>query len=141
MLSGVGPAEHLRQIGIAVAVDQPRIGANLHDHLLTRIYFRSRDKMPPLADTGVGGTTYLKTRASLAGPDIQILGRQNAIGSQDLKPDEGYNILPGLMKPVSRGTVRLASADENHRMRLRRSGLVSPIPRETEAANIVRRAG
>jgi choline dehydrogenase len=111
MLSGVGPAAHLRQHGIAVAVDAPQVGANLHDHLLTRIYFRSKEKMPPVVDTGVGGTTYLKTNASLAGPDIQILGRQNAVGSADLKPDEGYNILPGLMKPKSRGTVRLSSAD------------------------------
>jgi choline dehydrogenase len=111
MLSGVGPADHLRQHGITVAVDAPQVGANLHDHLLTRIYFRSKDKMPPVVDTGVGGTTYLKTSASLPGPDIQILGRQNAVGSTDLKPDEGYNILPGLMKPKSRGTVRLMSAD------------------------------
>jgi choline dehydrogenase len=113
MLSGVGPAEHLRQHGIAVAVDAPQVGANLHDHLLTRIYFRSKEKMPPTVDSGVGGTTYLKSQASLAGPDIQILGRQNAVGSADLKPDEGYNILPGLMKPKSRGTVRLTSADPN----------------------------
>jgi choline dehydrogenase len=111
MLSGVGPADHLRQFGITVALDQPQIGANLHDHLLTRIYFRSKEKMPAVVDSGVSGTTYLKTRASLAGPDIQILGRQNAFGSPDLKPDEGYNILPGLMKPKSRGTVRLTSAD------------------------------
>ena len=111
MLSGVGPADHLRQFGIAVAIDQPLIGANLHDHLLTRIYFRSKDKMPAVVETGVGGTTYLKSSASLRGPDIQILGRQNAVGSADLKPDEGYNILPGLMKPKSRGTVRLTSAD------------------------------
>ena len=111
MLSGIGPADHLRQFGISVAADQPQIGANLHDHLLTRIYFRSKDKMAPTVDTGVGGTTYVKTRASLPGPDIQIYGRQNAVGSADLKPDEGYNILPGLMKPKSRGTVRLTSAD------------------------------
>ena len=111
MLSGVGPADHLRQFGIAIAVDQPQIGANLHDHLLTRIYFRSKGKMPPVVDTGVAGTTYVKTRASLPGPDIQILGRQNAFGSPDLKPDEGYNILPGLVKLKSRGTVRLTSAD------------------------------
>ena len=32
MLSGVGPAAHLREHGIAVLADLPGVGANLHDH-------------------------------------------------------------------------------------------------------------
>ncbi|KQP19408.1 GMC family oxidoreductase [Pseudorhodoferax sp. Leaf267] len=111
MLSGVGPAEHLRKLGIPVIVDRPEIGANLQDHVLTRIYFRSKTKMPAFEGTGVSGTTYLKTSASLPGPDIQILGRQNVFGSADIKFDEGYAIMPGLMKAKSRGSVRLTGTD------------------------------
>ena len=37
MLSGIGPAEHLRQLGIQVALDLPGVGRNLQDHLLVRV--------------------------------------------------------------------------------------------------------
>ena len=37
MLSGIGPADHLRQHGIAVAADRPGVGRNLQDHLLVRV--------------------------------------------------------------------------------------------------------
>ncbi len=42
-LSGVGPAELLRERGIAVAVDSPSVGANLHDHLQIRSIYKVRN--------------------------------------------------------------------------------------------------
>ena len=113
MLSGIGPAEHLRQHGIPVIVDAPRIGANLHDHLLVRLVFSTKEKGAPQIDTGHSGITYMRSNSSLKGPDIQVFGRQNAPNVKDLPPDMGYLTMPGLMKPKSRGTVRLASADPN----------------------------
>jgi choline dehydrogenase len=111
MLSGIGPADHLRQHGIPVVVDAPRIGANLHDHLLVRLVFATKDKGAPQIDTGHSGIAYMRSNASLKGPDIQVFGRQNAPNVQGLAADMGYLTMPGLMKPKSRGTVRLASAD------------------------------
>jgi len=40
MLSGIGPAEHLRQLGIEVALDRPGVGANLQDHLQLRLIYK-----------------------------------------------------------------------------------------------------
>jgi len=40
LLSGIGPAEHLRQNGIAVVLDRPGVGANLQDHLQLRLIFK-----------------------------------------------------------------------------------------------------
>jgi choline dehydrogenase len=37
MLSGIGPAQHLRDMGIAVVADVPGVGRNLHDHVLVRV--------------------------------------------------------------------------------------------------------
>jgi len=111
MLSGIGPADHLRAQGIAVAVDSPGVGANLHDHLLVRLVFSTKQALPPQVDTGHAGITYHKSNSSLRGPDIQIFGRLNAPNVPGLKPDEGYLTMPGLLKPKSRGTVRLTSAD------------------------------
>ena len=111
MLSGIGPADHLRQHSIPVVVDAPQVGANLHDHLLVRLVFSTKEKGTPQIDTGHSGITYMRSNASLKGPDIQVFGRQNAPNVKDLPPDMGYLTMPGLMKPKSRGTVRLASAD------------------------------
>ena len=111
MLSGVGPADHLRQHGIPVVVDAPQVGANLHDHLLVRLVFSTKDKGAPQIDTGHSGITYMRSNSSLKGPDVQVFGRQNAPNVKDLPPDMGYLTMPGLMKPKSRGAVRLASAD------------------------------
>jgi choline dehydrogenase len=40
LLSGVGPADHLREHGIAVVCDRPGVGANLQDHLQLRMIYR-----------------------------------------------------------------------------------------------------
>jgi choline dehydrogenase-like flavoprotein len=40
LLSGIGPAEHLRQNGVAVVLDRPGVGANLQDHLQLRLIFK-----------------------------------------------------------------------------------------------------
>ena len=40
LLSGVGPAEHLRERGIAVVLDRPGVGANLQDHLQLRLIYK-----------------------------------------------------------------------------------------------------
>ncbi len=111
MLSGVGPADHLRGLGIPVLVDQPRIGENLHDHLLVRLAFSANGPTPPQTDTGHAGIAWHKSDRVLPGPDIQIFGRMHPQGVPGLNPVEGYGIMVGLMKPKSRGTVRLASAD------------------------------
>jgi choline dehydrogenase len=113
MLSGIGPAAHLRDLGIPVVVDAKNVGQNLHDHLLLRVFWSSNGKMPPRQDTDHAGVAYLRTNSALPGPNIQISGRQQAPGVAGLKADEGFAISPGLTKPLSRGTVRLASSDPN----------------------------
>jgi choline dehydrogenase len=111
MLSGVGPADHLRSLSIPVMLDQPRIGLNLHDHLLTRLLFSTKSANPPQTDTGHAGIAWHNSSVSRRGPDIQIFGRMFVPNTPEVKADEAYAIVVGLMKPRSRGSVRLASAD------------------------------
>jgi choline dehydrogenase len=84
MLSGIGPADHLRAQGIAVAADSPGVGASLHDHLLVRLVFSTKQALPPQVDTGHAGITYHKSKASLAAryPDLRAAECAERAGPQ-----------------------------------------------------------
>jgi 4-pyridoxate dehydrogenase len=139
MLSGIGPAEHLREHGIGVAADLP-VGKNLQDHLGAYMtYTRPRpgtfhgemrfDRMAAsmvrayLFGTGPatvvpGGLhAFVKTRPELAVPDIEFMFRGTS-GSPHLwfplvRPAfvDGFGIRPTLLHPDSRGEILLHGAD------------------------------
>lgn len=48
MLSGIGPADHLRELGIAVHADLPGVGANLQDHAIVPMTWRLKPGVPSL---------------------------------------------------------------------------------------------
>jgi choline dehydrogenase len=136
MLSGVGPAEHLRAHGIPVLVDRPGVGANLQDHL--EVYVQMRSKLPVtlyshwsllgkaragaawlLTGGGLGASNqfeaagFIRSRAGVDYPDIQFHFLPLAVrydGTAALK-GHGYQVHVGPMRSQSRGEVRLRSAD------------------------------
>jgi choline dehydrogenase len=138
MLSGVGPAAHLREHGIDVIADLP-VGVNLHDHMFVPMTYVMRSAVnrgtSPYFFKGMlserirGGTWMGRTvfeaagfvRSSLATaiPDIQIHGlpwsypfpNQDAPVRHKVDPRSALTIMPTLIYPKSRGTLRLASAD------------------------------
>jgi choline dehydrogenase-like flavoprotein len=136
--SGIGPAEHLRSVGVPVVHDLPGVGENLQDHLLTPVQYRaladgcrrysllsSLGWLGRYAVTGTGPLTqppvqtggFVRTRAGLARPDLQfhVLPWGGFTPNFDEKrdPDSGawLTILPTLIYPESRGTIRLRAAD------------------------------
>ncbi len=71
MLSGIGPAEHLKSMGIEVKVDRPGVGANLQDHM--EFYFQQVSTKPvslyswlPWFWQGVAGAQWLSRAAGSA---------------------------------------------------------------------------
>ncbi|MCZ2839612.1 GMC family oxidoreductase [Modestobacter sp. VKM Ac-2985] len=115
MLSGVGPAEHLTELGIEVELDLPGVGANLHDHPMSTVVFEHAAPLPGDPQNIYGqGVGLVRTREELADPDLQVLLISQPYRSQSLPgpgPDGGYAIGFSAMLPHSRGTVRLASRD------------------------------
>lgn len=138
MLSGVGPADHLRGHGIDVRADLA-VGDNLHDHVFVPMTYlteeaRNRGTAPYFA-RGVakeylrGGSWVARTvfeavgfvRSSRAGavPDIQVhalpwsypFPNQDAPVRHKVDKRPALTVMPTLIYPQSRGTVRLASAD------------------------------
>ncbi|HEY9303872.1 MAG TPA: GMC family oxidoreductase N-terminal domain-containing protein [Mycobacterium sp.] len=139
MLSGIGPAAHLRDLGIDVNADLP-VGQNLHDHLFVPMTYLTKDAIhrgtPAHFVSGMireqlrpGSSWFGRAlfeavgfvKTSFAGdiPDLQIhtLPWSYPVPNQDedklhlVDLREGFTILPTLIYPKSRGEVRLASAD------------------------------
>ncbi len=162
MLSGIGPAGHLHDVGITPLIDLP-VGSNLQDHLAVLIMFARREAGPFCAEmrcdrmalsmvraylfgTGPGTVVpgglhaFVKTRDDLAVPDIEFMFRgappHAHLWFPLLKPAyvDGFGIRPALLHPDSRGQVRLRSADPREPPRIVGNFLSAPgdLPRLRE---------
>ena len=135
-LSGIGPADDLRALGIDVVQDQPNVGANLQDHL--DLYAicevsgpHTYDRFAKLHLSALAGLQYIFTRkgpvaSSLfetggfwyvdpdaRSPDVQMhlgLGTGIEAGVMSM-PNGGVTLNACFLRPRSRGSVRLQSAN------------------------------
>jgi choline dehydrogenase-like flavoprotein len=133
-LSGIGPADHLKGLGIDVVLDQPNVGANLQDHL--DLYAicevtgpHTYDRFAKLHLSALAGLQYLFQRKgpvasslfetggfwyadeNARSPDIQMhLGLGTGIeAGVAAMPNGGVTLNACHLRPRSRGTVRLQS--------------------------------
>ena len=114
MLSGLGPAEHLREHGIEVVEDLPGVGSNLHDHLLSPVIWTAEREigMPSPGLPPAQVHFWARSRPGLVGPDIQPLHFQVPMYEQWMEgPPNGFSLMAGMVRPASRGTIRLTGAD------------------------------
>jgi 4-pyridoxate dehydrogenase len=146
MLSGIGPAAHLREFGIEPVVDLP-VGKNLQDHLGAYLSYARRqpgafhremrfDRMAvsmvrayvfgsgPGTVVPGGLHAFIKTRPELAVPDIEFMFRGTAahphLWFPLIRPAfvDGFGIRPTLLHPDSRGEILLRSADPREAPRI-----------------------
>ena len=105
MLSGVGPADALRRLGIRVAADVPAVGQHLHDHPRLSLRWNARQ---PLAASSVsaGLFAYSARGGGPRPPDIQFY-----VGRGLDTVDQFVTLTIALAQPGSRGSVALRSAD------------------------------
>ena len=111
MLSGLGPQEHLREIGIDVLADLPGVGANLQDHPIANVVYRSTRPVPTPEHNHGEVIGLVRSRPDLPGPDLQLIFVDLCRPVNGYPaPDQGYTIGVSVILPHSRGTVRLADA-------------------------------
>jgi choline dehydrogenase len=122
--SGIGPAADLDELGIAVVTDLPGVGANLADHPGTDLDsgYRGGGTAGPLLHS----IATWRSRGAAAGsaPDLMIW-----ITDPDAD-DPGFYLDPVLLKPVSRGSVRLRSPDPVDPPRITLPGVTAPLDLE-----------
>jgi choline dehydrogenase-like flavoprotein len=137
MLSGIGPADHLRALGITVRIDRPAVGSHLQDHIdyvssfktggnalmgstpgailrtakafVEWLRFRTGTLTTPFAEAG----GFIKSRPDVEVPDIQLhfvpamLEDHGRTNVMGI----GFSCHACVLRPHSEGTVRLANAD------------------------------
>lgn len=112
LLSGLGQPEQLREHGIDVVVDLPGVGENFHNHVLTGLIAETVDPVPQGTQNLSESALFTTSEPGLPAPDLQIafvhVPFDIIIGQQH---PNAVSILPGVVRPNSRGWVRLASAD------------------------------
>ena len=114
MLSGIGPAEHLTDVGINVVRDLPGVGANLHDHLLSPVIFSAEREIESPAPGLPPAQSHLFARSQpgLLVPDLQPIHFSVPLYEKWMQgPANAFSLMAGMIRPVSRGAIRLASAD------------------------------
>lgn len=154
MLSGIGPADHLAHHGIDVVADLPGVGRNLQDHLSGIIEYRRKPDGPLnralrydriaismanaylrghgfATDIPLGVHAFLKTDPNENIPDLQLLvmcasPRATAWFPGLRKPEpDGVVFRPVLLRPASRGEIRLRSARPGEAVRIHQNFLES----------------
>ena len=137
MLSGIGPAGHLRDHGVPVVLDLPGVGEGLQDHLvhgvtrhaegadtldlaesLTRVgknlFSYVTGKTGPFTSNVGEGGAFVRSSPDLDAPDVQYHfapGFFLSHGARNPVGQTGYTVAGLVMTPASRGTARLASPD------------------------------
>src|SRR5882672_10833262 len=136
-LSGVGPAELLKQHGINVVLDAPGVGNDLQDHMQVRLMTRCAQRVTlndivnhpvrrlmagvqyaalrkgPLTIAAGTSGAFFKTNPRLASPDIQIhfLPFSTDKMGEKLHSFSGFSASVCQLRPESRGSLRIKSAD------------------------------
>lgn len=112
MLSGIGGAAELAAHGIDVVADLPGVGKNLHDHFLVPLVYEASEPVVASTANVMEAHFFAASDPGLPAPDLQpiMLARSMPVRGREM-PEQAFTFLAGVVRPYSRGTVSLLSAD------------------------------
>ncbi|CBT74950.1 choline oxidase [Glutamicibacter arilaitensis Re117] len=116
MLSGIGPAEHLEEVGVQVLVDSPGVGEHLQDHPEGVIQWEAKKPMVESSTQWWEIGIFTPTREGLDRPDLMMHYGQVPFDMHTLRQgyptgENTFCLTPNVTHAKSRGTVRLRSCD------------------------------
>ncbi|WP_396277961.1 GMC family oxidoreductase [Glutamicibacter creatinolyticus] len=116
MLSGIGPAEHLSQVGVQVVVDAPGVGEHLQDHPEGVIQWEAKKPMVETSTQWWEIGIFAATEEGLDRPDLMMHYGSVPFDMHTLRQgypstENGFCLTPNVTHAKSRGTVRLRSRD------------------------------
>ncbi len=155
MLSGIGPADHLKDVGIEPVIDLKGVGKNLQDHMACLVHYTRPNagkfrelmrfdrmaiamlrayffKNGPATVLPGGLHGFIKTRSELAVPNMQLMFRGAAPHAHLWFPGikkaytDGFGMRPVLLHPESRGEVLLRSSNAKDKPRIIQNFFSSP---------------
>jgi choline dehydrogenase-like flavoprotein len=123
MLSGIGPAEHLREFGIDVLVDSPGVGSNLDDHVEGLVFWEASRPMVTTSTQWWEIGLFTTVDEGVTQPDLMMHYGSVPFDMNTLRrgyptTDNGFCLTPNVTQGHSRGTVRLRSRDFRDRPRV-----------------------
>jgi choline dehydrogenase-like flavoprotein len=112
LLSGVGNGDQLWRLGIPVLVSSPGVGENFHNHVLVAVICSAPRPIPPHHQNTSEAALFYKSDPGWPGPDMQMgFVPCDPAQIESENPPPVMIMLPGLVRPLARGWVRLASPD------------------------------
>jgi choline dehydrogenase len=140
MQSGIGDEAELRRLGIDLVQHLPGIGRNFQDHFLIFgcVWEYRQEAVVPNASRAV---LQWKSRSGLDAPDMQILqsangGIRGAMERRGLSPDAWWSLAPGIIRPQSRGRLRLTGPNPDDRIEVLAGTLSHPDDLEAAVASV-----
>lgn len=111
MQSGIGDADTLRRFGIPVVAHLPGVGQNYQSHPRIDCVWEYREPLEP-RNNGAEATVFWKSDPGLEAPDVQICVAELPLASEENAaayhlPQHGWTACAGVLRPKSRGRVRL----------------------------------
>jgi choline dehydrogenase len=131
MLSGIGPAGHLRDVGIDVLVDSPGVGSNLDDHVEGLVMWEASRPMVTRSTQWWEIGLFARTQPALDRPDLMmhygsVPFDMNTVRWGYPTTSNGFCLTPNVTHGRSRGTVRLRSCDFRDRPKVDPRYLTDP---------------
>jgi choline dehydrogenase len=108
MLSGIGPEDHLRRVGIPVRHALAGVGGNFHEHVSATIPFKIAREVP-LTNFLFDAALFLKSTPDWVGADLEVICFLRSFEGGRMAGGVATRV--GLVRPMSRGTIRLRSGD------------------------------
>jgi choline dehydrogenase len=130
MQSGIGDQTELRRLGIPVLQHLPGVGQNFEDHIGCGCLWEYRHPLP-LRNNAAEATSFWKSDRCLETPDLQILQAEIPVCSAETRakfnaPADSWTLFAGVVRPKSRGQIRLTGPDPRDPVQIEANFLSHP---------------